>query len=75
MRDGRWFLSYRTLDGIHAALFHLSKRLSRQPHLETATRHLVDSREELERRFREFFPEVVLSVHPERSEGSGGTHR
>lgn len=59
MRDGRWFLSYRTLDGIHAALFHLSKRLSRQPHLETATRHLVDSREELERRFREFFPEVA----------------
>jgi acyl carrier protein phosphodiesterase len=59
MRDGRWFLSYRTLDGIHAALFHLSKRLSRQPQLETATRHLVDSREELEGRFREFFPDVT----------------
>src|SRR5437016_12437342 len=59
MRDGRWFLSYRTIEGIHAALFHLSKRLSRQPQLETATRHLVDSREELERLFQEFFPEVV----------------
>jgi acyl carrier protein phosphodiesterase len=59
MRDGRWFLSYRTLDGIHTALFHLSKRLSRQPQLETATRHLIDSRAELERLFREFLPEVV----------------
>ena len=58
MRDGRWFLSYRTLDGIHASLFHLSHRLSRQPQLETATHHLVDSRAELEGLFAEFFPEV-----------------
>ena len=58
--DGERSLSYRTLDGIHAALFHLSKRLSRQPHLETATRHLVDSREELERLFGVFFPEVAV---------------
>jgi acyl carrier protein phosphodiesterase len=61
MRDGRWFRSYATLDGIHAALSHLSKRLSRQPHLETATRHLVDSREELERLFVEFFGSLVVS--------------
>lgn len=59
MRSGEWFLSYRTLDGIHAALFHLSKRLSRQPRLETATHHLVDSRVELERRFVEFFRDVI----------------
>ncbi len=59
MRDGQWFLSYRTQIGIHTALYHLSKRLSRQPQLETATHHLVDSREELERLFQQFFPEVM----------------
>ena len=59
MRDGRWFLSYARLDGIHTALFHLSKRLSRAPRLETATRHLVDSRAELEPLFAKFFPDVM----------------
>lgn len=62
MRDGSWFLSYRTLDGIHASLFHLSRRLSRRPPLETATRHLVESRAELEPLFAQFFPEVMRFV-------------
>ena len=59
MRDGRWFLSYRSVEGIHGALAQISTRLSRRPHLETATRHLIDSRHELDRRFRQFFPDVV----------------
>ena len=59
MRDGQWLLSYRTIEGIHTALTNISWRFSRQPRLETATHHLVDSRPELERRFEQFFPEVM----------------
>ena len=59
MRDEGWLESYREIDGIHLALTNMSRRFSRKPRLETATRHLVDSRAELERRFEEFFPEVV----------------
>ena len=59
MRDEQWLLSYRELDGIHIALSNLSRRFSRRPHLETSTHHLIDSRQELERRFDEFFPDAV----------------
>ncbi len=59
MRDGEWLLSYRDVEGIRIALTNLSRRLSRQPHLEDATHHLIDSRAELERRFHAFFPDVV----------------
>jgi acyl carrier protein phosphodiesterase len=59
MRSGEWFLSYREVEGIHIALENLSRRLSRKPHLEDATHHLIDSREELERHFHAFFPDVV----------------
>ena len=54
-----WILSYREVEGIRIALTNLSRRLSRRPHLETATHHLIDSREELERCFHEFFSDVV----------------
>lgn len=59
MRDEGWLESYRHVEAIHFALKNMSYRFSRRPHLETATRHLVDSRAELERRFEEFFPEVM----------------
>jgi acyl carrier protein phosphodiesterase len=59
MRDGQWFQSYREVAGIHGALTNISRRFTRRPRLETATRHLVDSRVELERRFDDFFPDVV----------------
>ena len=59
MRDQQWLLTYRELGGVHLALAGLSHRLSRRPHLETATHHLVDSRAELERRFQEFFPDII----------------
>jgi acyl carrier protein phosphodiesterase len=59
MRDEGWLRSYGELEGIHTALYHLSFRLSRQPRLETATRHLVDSRAQLEPLFAEFFPDVL----------------
>lgn len=59
IRDEKWLESYRELDGIHHALRNISYRFSRRPRLETATRHLADSRVELERRFDEFFPDVV----------------
>ena len=54
-----WIVSYRHIEGVRGALGGISRRLSRRPHLETATHHLIDSRPELERRFREFFPDVV----------------
>jgi acyl carrier protein phosphodiesterase len=59
MRDGRWLESYAAIDGVHATLTNLSYRLTRRPHLEAATHHLLDSRAELERRFAAFFPDVV----------------
>lgn len=59
IRDEEWLQSYREIEGIHGALRNISYRFSRRPKLETATRHLVDSRRELERRFEEFFPDVV----------------
>ena len=59
MRDEGWLRSYGQLDAIHTALYHLSFRLSRRPRLETATRHLVDSREQLEPLFATFFPDVM----------------
>lgn len=59
MRDEGWLESYRGVEGIHLALTNISRRFSRRPHLETATRHLTESRAELERRFEEFFPAVM----------------
>jgi acyl carrier protein phosphodiesterase len=59
MRDGDWLLSYRYVEGIHIALTNLSRRLSRKPHLEDATHHLIDSRAQLEPHFHAFFPDVV----------------
>jgi hypothetical protein len=38
---------------------NISFRFSRRPRLETATRHLLDSRAELESHFEAFFPEVM----------------
>ncbi|HEX8152783.1 MAG TPA: ACP phosphodiesterase [Thermoanaerobaculia bacterium] len=59
MRDEGWLLSYREVDGIAGALRGISYRIARRPRLELAARHLVESRVELQRRFREFFPEVL----------------
>lgn len=59
MRDGRWLQSYREIDGIRQALGGISRRFSRPVRLESAARHLIDSRRELERRFEEFFPDVM----------------
>lgn len=60
IRDERWLQSYRELDGIHRTLANISQRFSRRPRLETATRHLIDSRADLERHFDAFFPEVLM---------------
>lgn len=59
MRDGRWFLSYATILGIERALTQMSGRLARPHRLETAVRHLTDSRPLLESHFRRFFPDVI----------------
>lgn len=61
MRDEGWLPSYRAIEGIGQALRGISHRLSRRPNLAMATRCLIDpqSREELERRFDEFFPDVI----------------
>lgn len=67
MRDQGWLPSYRTLDGIHLTLTRISTRLSRRPQLQLATRHLVDSRDELESHFRAFLPDVVAFANAIRS--------
>jgi acyl carrier protein phosphodiesterase len=54
-----WILSYREIDGVRQALRGISRRLSRRPRLDTAAHHLMTSRAELERRFHDFFPDVV----------------
>jgi len=59
MRDEQWLLSYRTLDGMRTALTNISYRFSRRPRLGPATHLLVDARQELERRFEQFFPDVI----------------
>lgn len=59
IRDEHWLESYREIESIGFALTNISRRFSRKPRLETATRHLVDSRAELERHFDEFFPDVM----------------
>ena len=67
IRDEQWLQSYREVEGIHESLRNISYRLSRRPRLETATRHLVDSRAELERHFGDFMPEVIRFARSYRS--------
>lgn len=59
MRDEGWLESYREVEGVRFALANMSRRFRRRPRLETAARHLVDSRAELERRFEAFLPDVI----------------
>lgn len=70
MRDAQWLQSYAEVGGIHLALSNLSKRLSRRPHLETATHYLIDSRAELEHRFHDFFPDVIAFSKNEKRSGN-----
>lgn len=59
MRDEQWLQSYAHVEAMHDALRNISYRLSRRPRLETAARHLVESREELESHFAAFFADVM----------------
>ncbi|HEX9985511.1 MAG TPA: ACP phosphodiesterase [Thermoanaerobaculia bacterium] len=68
MRDEGWLPAYREVGGIRQALYGISHRIPRPVRLDTAARHLVDSREELERHFRDFFPEVVAHAQGFRPE-------
>lgn len=64
MRDQRWLLSYRDVAGIEMALRGLSRRIARHPPLFEAIHHLDDSRQELLRRFRAFFPDLLSAFSP-----------
>ena len=66
MRDERWLESYRHISGIQGALRGISRRFSRKPQLETATRHLTESRSELELQFEEFLPDVIAFARASR---------
>jgi acyl carrier protein phosphodiesterase len=59
IRDEGWLLSYRDVAGIRLALGNMSRRFSRRPDLAPATRHLVDSRDELESHFLALFRDVM----------------
>jgi len=68
MRDQQWLICYREITGVELTLARMSRRIARRVDLAAATHHLVDSRVELERRFRAFFPDVVefaRACHPE----------
>jgi acyl carrier protein phosphodiesterase len=67
MRDQRWLASYGEREGIAMALRGLSRRIASHPPLADAVRHLDDSRGELERRFRDFLPDVVAFANAIRS--------
>jgi acyl carrier protein phosphodiesterase len=67
MRDQQWLLSYRDIAGVHLTLSRMSRRIRRPVDLAAATHHLTDSRAELERRFRAFFPDVVAFARSMRS--------
>jgi acyl carrier protein phosphodiesterase len=59
IRDDGWLQSYREIDSIRGALRGIARRFSRQPRLDDAAQHLIDSRAELERHFEDFFPDVM----------------
>ena len=59
MRNEGWLLSYRRIEGIHTALYHMSRRFSRQPRLERATSLLTHARGELHGHFAAFMPDVM----------------
>lgn len=62
IRDEQWLQSYRHAEAIAFALENISRRFSRKPRLAPAARHLVDSRDELERHFDDFFPDVLRAA-------------
>jgi acyl carrier protein phosphodiesterase len=59
MRDGNWFRSYATVEGIRTALWHTSKRLKRRPDLAASASLLIDERPALRERFDIFFPQLM----------------
>ncbi|HUP49867.1 MAG TPA: ACP phosphodiesterase [Thermoanaerobaculia bacterium] len=67
MRDEGWLISYASIDGIWRALFHLSRRFSRQPRLEMATHLLIDARPALLDRFHRFMPDAIAYAKELRS--------
>jgi acyl carrier protein phosphodiesterase len=59
MRDGEWFQSYASFDGVWSALFHISRRFSRQPRLELAAPLIISARAALLEHFQRFMPDVI----------------
>ena len=59
MRDGEWFQSYASFDGIWTSLFHISRRFSRQPRLELAAPLIISARPALLEHFQRFMPDVI----------------
>jgi acyl carrier protein phosphodiesterase len=67
MRREGWLLSYRRIEGIHTALYHMSRRFSRQPRLERATSLLTHARAELHGHFAAFMPDVMEFARSQQS--------
>lgn len=59
MRDGKWLESYADIRGIETALRNVSRRFTRPVRLDAAVHLLTDRRDELQKRSRAFFPEVI----------------
>ncbi len=61
-----WLLSYKSIDGIALAFQRLSRRFKRENSLGNAEIELINNYEELERDFKQFFPQLITFVEDNR---------
>lgn len=59
MVSRNWFVSYKSYEGIEWALTGISKRLSFESGIETATEELRKDYDLYEAEFQQFFPEII----------------
>lgn len=71
MADNDWLRSYRQVEGVRTALFHMSRRLKRPFALDRAADALRERYTEFEADFDQFFPQAVREISGLRARGSG----
>lgn len=59
MRQFNWLLNYRMEEGIMRSLGGLSRRIASHPDLESAGRVAFREKEQIQRAFLQFFPELI----------------
>jgi acyl carrier protein phosphodiesterase len=71
MIERNWLLNYATVDGIGRALSGLSKRVKYENRMHQAVLDLQENYNDLERDFRDFFPELQVQVGRKMGEDAG----